>query len=564
MLAVRDVGRMFPRLLTCSMLCGIVTSSAGAQEASLPEVLKPATSQVSISKFGGFRADYERFNNLRVQGREVTAEREFTQDDVGKILVVKEARSYREYRLAPVTLNAVVDSVRDGRARVTSFDEDGVMLDATGKPGFLATDNWAPLQAAIQHCEKHGISQLTLDFTGTAYVVPARHPEARFAVRSSANQIATDMQIRGLGKMQTKLKYGAEDIQKIDHRLQHDYSAFYVRNARFRLEDLTLESADRTSTELDVQNVKAINSEPQTGTSRQSIYCDRVDILSPDPDWALGWGAAMYMNNNSTLVPGTTAVMEFKNGTIKAQSGLAFFNAASGDRQRDEEVRIMRIHDAEIFAGARYVRHFATTQVTAGSDVIKVLNAPEFSWYDFTEYEQIGTNFREPVVTLTTVDTPINNPFTGQRMGGPDGLGTSQAYVSKVIEILSPTEARIKIQGTAEDPGIPRGLPNAVYQAPAFTTKSANLYTSRYSQERWAAFHGAYRSGNVGIDGVNVKCHALRYSMRSANVRPPAVPNVVHNFHCVQDVSYPAAEKLRLLIMGAGYGTNAQECGFEF
>jgi len=69
--------------------------------------------------------------------------------------------------------------------------------------------------------------------------------------------------------------------------------------------------------------------------------------------------------------------------------------------------RLLRIDNCVIMGGAAYTRKYAKSlKIKAGSDTL-IANNPEFSWYDFVDYERSFLNERMPVVGLfyPTIDS---------------------------------------------------------------------------------------------------------------------------------------------------------------
>jgi hypothetical protein len=433
------------RLFLCCAFCILFTFDLFAQnEARLTYFLDDEpkstptlfdTSVLYISSVDGFKPDFERICQINIAYSNglwiaTCTNRPFTIADIGKILVVKNARNYLQYRRAPFTLNAIINTVGiNGIATITSFDRNGTIKSVTGECGFVATDNFDALQRAIDTCAYRNKRILDMRYEGTAYVVPERTNRPRPAANQPALIVSTNLMVRGIGSNITKLKWGMEDINQInDVDNSAYYVGFFIKNCTFILKNMTLESADRGSTYNDHQRIAAINGDPNNRTG-QNIIIDSCKIVSTDSSGFYGWGNVIYKNGGITLSTNDTSILSVTNSTITGQGGISFFSRnpeIAPFNSADTLKHLLRIKNSVLRGGATYSHKANGASIRIGSDTV-IVHDPNFSFYDFTQYDY--TNFREPVIAIARYG------YTGQ------GLNNNQVYWSRVRQVINDSTA---------------------------------------------------------------------------------------------------------------------------
>jgi len=530
----------------------------------------PDTNCVLISEFTNFKADMERICNISVYGSggnwyATCSSRPFTTEDVGKVLVVKNGRSYAAYRRAAVTLNATITGITGNVATIVSYDADGIPTTVTGACGWVATDNFDAMQQAIDSAIARGKPRLRLNFTGTAYNVPARSSRPFLETRRKGWRITSNIAIIGSSRNNCRLKFGREDIMRIDHKNLQSYSAFWIETAALTVKHLTIESADRTTTAVDCQNISVFHLKNFSGS--QDLMVDSVNVVTLDGKGFDGWGDICYANIIQPSSPTDTALVAFKNCFLMGQGGVS----AKGTKTDpiatvpfDTLNRLLRIHNCVIMGGSATTRKYSNCfKIRIGSDTI-ISSNPEFSWYDYIDYERSGSNTRAPIFALFY---PNNN---------------SLRFWSRVVNVLNDSTALVKVSpyppySNPIDPGNVM-LDSAVistpqyyvqpstlyYQPPSFSSDSCTFFSVKYNFH-WAAFHSTYIGGNLGVDFQNSTFQPLRQSRNTGGF------NATYDRSCINinsnriglDVAayYPDAGELQILFQGygAGHTSSAQE-----
>jgi len=88
------------------------------------------------------------------------------------------------------------------------------------------------------------------------------------------------MAIIGNARGNTRLKFGREDIMRVDHKNLENYCAFWIETAALTVKHLTLESADRTTTAVDCQNINVFHL--KNFAPRQDLLVDSVNVIAMD------------------------------------------------------------------------------------------------------------------------------------------------------------------------------------------------------------------------------------------------------------------------------------------
>jgi hypothetical protein len=565
--------------LLLSGLCLAATTKAQStrlwyitQEGGTPDLYD--TNVVYISTFAKFKPDFERicgiatnYNATTLQWEATCTGRPFTIADTGKILVVKNARSYTAYRKNPFTLNAIITAVEGNTAIITSIDRygtnnsfAGVIKAVTAECGFVATDNFEVMQQAIDSCAARGKHTLKMNYTGTAYLVPQRSSRIMPKSKQKSLLINNRLEIRGYDSSQSKMKWGLEEISRVDETTMPFYAAFTVQGCTFSLKKMTLLSPDRGSTNTDHQNLECItgNADSEAAKTGQNIFVDSSAIVSEDGTGFEGWGRSVYMNGSITLNATDTAIQSITNSFISAQAGPAYFSHKPYDSRypqlplipSDTLNRLQRVYNSKIIGGARYCHKASGVTISIGSNIV-VVHDPNFSFLNNTDYE-FGGNFRYPIIFIAKEDYI---PFTQPTI--------NNIYKVQILEVLNDSTA---IMDTTTG-GLPWFPPTGT--GPAWATTNATLYTLRDGGGGYAAFHSLYISGNVGGDNLGSTFIPLRSSRNVQNtctnptcVNPPC-PQIC-NSCLVKDSgnqglfyswpTYQAAAELKTIIQGVGNG----------
>ena len=344
------------------------------------------TNVVYMSTFSAFKPDFERlcgittiYNGTIGKWQATNTQRPFNAADSGKMIVIKEARSYLAYRKAPFTLNAIIEKVVGNVATISSYDaaNAGVIIAVTGKCGWLATDNFDVMQAAIDSCAARGKKILVMNYRGTAYIVPNRSSRPRISLYRPGLMVRNDLTIRGYDSSKTFIKAGGEDISRVIEAENPFYSAFIVNACSFTLKKMTLLSADRASTNRDHQNVAAVYGNPDDNYG-QKIFIDSSSIYSEDDNGFTGWGVGVYMNHSLTLYATDTAIMSITHSSVIAQAPVSYFTpetkATSTTYGVDTLNRLLRIHYSGLRGGAKYVQKYLGADIEPFSNTIVIHN----------------------------------------------------------------------------------------------------------------------------------------------------------------------------------------------
>jgi hypothetical protein len=426
------------------------------------EIRRPAlydTGCVYMSSFPEFKPDLIRLCNIVIFNPATlsanstwlaaSSQHLFVAEDLGKILVVKNARSYPEYRKAPFTLNAKIESITpNGEAVIVSYDNAGTIIPVNGACGFLATDNFDVMQKAIDTCAAKNKKKLRINFSETAYLVPQLSARSMPSAAAKNLVVSNNLEIIGLDSMVTKLKWGMEDISRVDDATVTNFKAFWIKNCSFKIKRISLLSPDRTSTNLDNQAVEAIygDSENRLG---QNVIVDSAAIISEDADGFEGWGNAIYMNGSQTINTTDTALQQVKYSNIRSQGGLAFFSRAVGTNDPfDKQNHLQRVQYSNVKGGAKDIRKATGAEINLGSNIL-IMHNPEFSFYDFTNYDSRTSNIRQPFICIAR--PTYNSSLQGD---------TTTVYWTQVQQILNDSMAVID---TAARPGAffhPKGTIN--------------------------------------------------------------------------------------------------------
>jgi len=529
-----------------------------AQEGGKPALYD--TNAVYISTFPQFKADLQRicgisitYNTTALQWEATCTERPFVAADAGKILVVKNARSYLAYRKAPFTLNAVITAIEGGKAIIESIDAvgsrnsfAGIIKAVNAECGFVATDNFEIMQQAIDSCAARGKKLLRMNYRGTAYMVPQRSSRPMPSAMQRTLVVNNQLKPIGYDSSLTKMKWGLEDISRVDENLIPFYAAFTIQGCAFTVKKMTLLSPDRGSTNVDHQNIECItgNADNVATKTGQTIIVDSSGIISEDGTGFEGWGRSIYMNGSIMLSCRDTAIQSVTNSTITSQAEPAFFSHKpynSNDvfwtlRPADTLNRMQRIRNAFIKGGARYTKKAYGVWIKAGNDTVTV-HDPNFSWYDHTDYEY-QDNFRHPIIFVARENYTL---FTAGDV--------STIFKIQILQVINDSTA---IMDTPS------------WGAPLWTTTNATLYTWRNGGGGYAAFHSLYITGNVGADNNNILCVPLRASrnVQSTCVSPGGsnicgsclASDIGFQYQYYDAATYWQAAELKTIEQGIGYG----------
>jgi len=492
----------------------------------LPPIVSETTDFVNITEFTDFKADLEPITGVNINGGGATvrSSHTFTTEDIGKVMVVKNARSYPAYRKAPMTLTARITSVSAGDATITILDGVGSIFNAVESTGWIATDNFDVIQRAIDTCAARGKPKLMLNYTGTAYVVPTLSARTRPATNVASLVVNNNIQIIGVDSFSTKIKWGMEDIQRVGSLSTHQqYCGFWLNSANLTIKNWTMLSADRVSTRNDHVNVFAIYGNPASNTN-QNIRIENAAIRGNGyySDETIGttiqgWGSVAYMNSPNPTSPLDTCKMEAINSTLEGQAGMSLFqrkyyepdNGTIVGDFTDTLNRLMRVWNCDIKSGAAYERKYPNITMTVGSNIVKVSH-PEFSWYDYNDYELGGTDERRlPVLGILRSAWVSKTAGTGQ---------TDSIYWTKVQSIINDSMAYVVTvtddNGSATVSG-EGAVPYSVVPWNANAATSVYLMRSRFRQ---AAFHSTYISGTVGYDAIGFTNRSLREAKNAQNI----------------------------------------------
>ncbi len=354
----------------------------------------------------GVKADFQRIH-VSLQNNIVTAvSYTFTANDVGKVLVIKKARSYPAYSNLPLSLNAMIKSVKNGTAIIESPHLQQV-VNVTNAEAYLATNNYEAFRAALAYCAANGKNKLLLSYIGTAYITPLFSKRVETGGRTDAGtrclfSINGNLEIAGISKSQTRLKFGGEDLVYINPADELLYDLFYlntpagtlgVESKTFR--NFTIEGADRAGTAIACDNVTFRTS--YADNEVQHVLFDNVDIIANGGlDVGFTTSRGGQWNANGTVKSFCEYAVRNCNWkvynplTVFAQVPESVSNAINGAK------KVLVENTVFDGGGTPNMRRFLNSASTNGNTL--TINSPGFSFYDYNSY--IPEKYRKPVVTL--------------------------------------------------------------------------------------------------------------------------------------------------------------------
>ncbi|MBA3683736.1 MAG: hypothetical protein H0W72_00590 [Planctomycetes bacterium] len=360
---------------------------------------------VDVTTFG-LKADFKRLQ-VSLAGQVATADGyAFNAGDVGKVLVIKRARSYPAYSDLAFTLNAMVASISGGSATISSPNL-AQAVDVALADAYLATNNYDAIQAALDHCASNGIARLNLDYTGTAYATPFfsdrfRAQPANDAGSRSLFTINGNLEIVGASQAGTRLKIGSEDTVFIEWSESCFYDIFYlntpsgtpgIESKTFR--DFTLEGADRAGTV--ISNYISAFRTSYGDDQVQRVVFDGVDIVGDDK---IDVGFYTSRGGRWDAAGEVSAFCDYEIRrcdwsvncplTVYGQVPAGVANPVNGSK------KVLVDHTVFNGGGTPNMRKYPDSASTAG-DVL-TMSAPGFSFYDYISY--IADYHRRPIITL--------------------------------------------------------------------------------------------------------------------------------------------------------------------
>jgi len=399
--------------------------SPGNENAPAPAYipLPPIVTPPSGSSFtAAVTADFERLTGSTASasglGGQLTMSRAAVSGDIGKNVVVKEARSYLNYRQAPLSWNGKITGVSAGIATITSIIGD-TLINVTDKEVLIGTNNFDTIQYALNYCAANGIDTLKFDFTGTAYVVPQYsrnapsnpHDANSFWGLTSTSNIV----VKGNGSDATILKFGTEDNVStgqntafIYYNGEYEYAGFvYGNNSTLELNALNIESADRVTLRT-YTNITAVRSK-FIGNDHKGFTMKNAKITAGsgglDNGWPLGFYSSLGGDNTFRVYN------RFYNSKIVSRIPVTIYSGNGA--YKDYYVRNLHL----VGGGSKEYRPLVTNaaSITSGSNVLTVANNPNFSFYDCNSYEPLFTlpallidgTFKARVVSITSPTTAI-------------------------------------------------------------------------------------------------------------------------------------------------------------
>jgi len=364
-------------------------------------------------------ADFERLLG-NVVGNEVTANRTFVEGDIGKVIVIKEARNFATYREAPLSWNGVINSINAGKAVVSSPRGD-ILINVFEKEVLIGTNNFDIIQTALDYCATMSYTKLKLDFNGTAYIVPEFSSMANAQTHNNTFyrglRITNNITIEGISKHTTILKWGVEDVMKTTaSSTEFNYAAFVWGSFEPTLKKIRIEAPDRLTTKTNTL-VSCLRSF-QIASGRKSFELNDVNIggygLNPRDN---GWYAGFECSLGGDI--GYTVMNKFINSSITARNPINQFNQNS--------YKTLFIRNLEVIGGgSKEYRdpYINAVTISSGSTTLTVED-PYFSWYDFNSYNgsnaifTIDGTFNAEIVTIincktATINLPAPSTFTSK------------------------------------------------------------------------------------------------------------------------------------------------------
>jgi hypothetical protein len=373
---------------------------------------------VDVMQFG-LKADFQRIS-VSLQGNIVTANGyQFSNADIGKVIAIKNARLYKAYSTAPLTLNAIITAVKNGKASIESPHESQA-INVQNSEALMGTNNFDAIQKALDFCFAKGKKQLLLNYTGTAYVVPFFSDLCKSHGRNGGGNtsgfiVKGDIEIKGLGTTKTKIKTGAEDLVYIQPEEEFKFDLFYldaVPNGRVEsktFRDFTILGADRASTAIRNRNVVCRTN--YADFQVMNVLWERVDI-----DGKTGFDDGFTTSRGGRWNANGT-VKDFCQYTIRncnwSNYGLlSVFSQVPAQHTNAVNGAKKLLVENTVFDGGGIptMRKYPNAASTIGQKL--TINTPGFSFYNFNSYT--SDNDRQPLITIedaieTSIKKLVNN-----------------------------------------------------------------------------------------------------------------------------------------------------------
>ena len=373
---------------------------------------------VDVIQFG-LKADFKRIIVSLQSNTVASTDYQFTVADVGKVIAIKNARLYKAYSTATLTLNAIVKEVKNGKATIESPHQNQAR-NVQNAEALFGTNNFDAIQNALDFCFANGKKQLLLNYTGTAYVVPFFSDLCKSHGRNGGGNtsgfiVKGNIEMKGLGTARTKIKTGAEDLVYLQPEEEFKFDLFYldavpngsVENKTFR--DFTIIGADRASTAIRNRNVVCRTN--YADFQVMNVLWERVDI-----DGKTGFDEGFTTSRGGRWNANGT-VKDFCQYTIRncnwSNYGLlSIFSQVPAQHANAINGAKKVLVENTVFDGGGIptMRKYRNAASTIGKKL--TINTPGFSFYNFNSYT--SDNDRQPLITIedaieTSIKRLVNN-----------------------------------------------------------------------------------------------------------------------------------------------------------
>lgn len=328
----------------------------------------------------------------------------FTSSDVGKVVAIKRARIDTAYSMKRVSMNAYIQSVSNGTTIVIDS-----FIDITGADEMIwGTNNWVAFQQMYEYANTYNIRNIVIG-EGSYYVNALGVNLKSFAGIDGMIQRGA-INITGSGATRSILKYGPEDVQRINENSIVNYRAIYmVGDGHRELSDFTIESPDRVSTGTAPGHTRGIYSEARVN-SDISLTLNSVNI-KPGGNIEDGFSHAIEQSLGGTWDVGADSVInmvrfELNNCVIGAGSQVITFFSQDGPCKE------LIVNDCELDGGGilNTATYLGVASMASGSNILTI-NVDTFSFYDIRS--QYATD-RLPLVKLSGTTDFITASITNR------------------------------------------------------------------------------------------------------------------------------------------------------
>jgi hypothetical protein len=383
--------------------------------------------EVNITSFG-IKPNFVRLT-VALKNKEVTAVKyTFTKADIGKVIAIKKARIYTEYIGTPLTLNATIIDVKNGKA-ILEYDQQYKVQNVQNTEALMGTNNFDAIQNALDYCYKTGAKKLNLNYTGTAYVIPFLSSVCKAHATTDAGNKAGFIIKGSIDK--TKLKIGGEDLVYTNTSDAFKYDLFYLQAKangpveQKTLSDFTIIGADRATPA--IRNYNAVFRTNYEDNAVMSVLFKNLDI-DGKTGFDDGFNTARGGRWNANGTVKDFCEYQLQNCNWSTYGGISIF-AQVPQANASQGAKKLLIENSVLDGGGIPIMKKYKRQASVANNVLTIAN-PDFSFYNFNSY--IPEKSLQPIVALedamecvikatisiadnvkeVLVDQIINEPYT--------------------------------------------------------------------------------------------------------------------------------------------------------